>query len=510
MNRRHLSVLLISIIVLTTIVVYSADAAGIPKKAISTVARFIESDLPTTTVFTDTANTFNAGIKQTFQASSTTAGLKFAGVSSDPSSLSAGDMWRNTASDTLKFQANGGTQTLATLGQTEIFTGSITMNSLTLGGNEAAGGFRITNLGAPTSSTDASNANNLGLLGNMVVGKCSSGQILKYQNSNTTWTCQSDSTGITSLNLDSTAAQTISGASGNITVSNAGASHTIGLGSNVVVINKPFTISSADTFSGGATVDGLSENIVSKTGTYTIGATDDTVLANANSGGFTLTLPAPSASNTGKIYTIKKTDSTTNAVTVSGSIDGVSSSVALSTPERLIQLQSDGSAWNTINGNNTIPYARMDNTSSTITPGSTNTATKIAFNNNEVISGITHPANGHITAGQGGDITVLESGIYRIILNGNFQQSSTTACAGEIWLLDNGAGIANSGARTDIAATSGLGYTTVSDVLVQLKASDVITVDEVVSGTTCKLTTTTPTGGLQVPAVSLDIFKIGG
>ena len=48
---------IVSVIILTSIVVYSADAAGIPKKAISTVARFLESDLPTTTVFTDQAAT---------------------------------------------------------------------------------------------------------------------------------------------------------------------------------------------------------------------------------------------------------------------------------------------------------------------------------------------------------------------------------------------------------------------------------------------------------------------
>ena len=100
---------IVSIIILTSIVVYSADAAGIPKKAISTVARFLESDLPTTTVFTDVANTFGAGQKQTFQNSATTSGLNLS-PSTDPSTLSNGDLWlSSTTANTLKYRAGGTT-----------------------------------------------------------------------------------------------------------------------------------------------------------------------------------------------------------------------------------------------------------------------------------------------------------------------------------------------------------------------------------------------------------------
>lgn len=42
--------------VLASVVVYSADAAGIPKKAISTVGQFLTTDLPSTTVFNNIAN----------------------------------------------------------------------------------------------------------------------------------------------------------------------------------------------------------------------------------------------------------------------------------------------------------------------------------------------------------------------------------------------------------------------------------------------------------------------
>jgi hypothetical protein len=66
MKRKTFVLFTILIVLLTTVIVYSADAAGIPKKAISTVATFLKTDLPTTTVFTDQSNTFGA-FTQIFQ-----------------------------------------------------------------------------------------------------------------------------------------------------------------------------------------------------------------------------------------------------------------------------------------------------------------------------------------------------------------------------------------------------------------------------------------------------------
>jgi hypothetical protein len=60
MKRMTFALLTILIVLFTTVIVYSADAAGIPKKAISTVATFLKTDLPATTVFTDQLNTFTA------------------------------------------------------------------------------------------------------------------------------------------------------------------------------------------------------------------------------------------------------------------------------------------------------------------------------------------------------------------------------------------------------------------------------------------------------------------
>ena len=187
MRKGSLAVLVVSLIVLSTIVVYSADAAGIPKKAISLASRFIESDLPTTSVFTDTANTYNAGSKQTFQGSTSgTSGISLAGISGNPSSLTTGDLWFNTAANVNAFKffdVNSATQTIV--------------------------------------STTAT---------------CSNNQVLKYQSASGTWACSSFlSAAVTSINTDNTAAQFFNQVTGNTTVTNQGTGqHTIDIGPNVV------------------------------------------------------------------------------------------------------------------------------------------------------------------------------------------------------------------------------------------------------------------------------------
>lgn len=54
------------------------------------------------------SNSFGAGAKQIFQASASTAGLNFAGVTSDPSSLASGDAWFRTDLHALKFSDGTG------------------------------------------------------------------------------------------------------------------------------------------------------------------------------------------------------------------------------------------------------------------------------------------------------------------------------------------------------------------------------------------------------------------
>ncbi len=60
------------------------------------------------TVYNDQANTFSAGSKQSFQSSATTSAINIAS-SSDPSSLSQGDIWLNA--DDLKWRGSAATHT---------------------------------------------------------------------------------------------------------------------------------------------------------------------------------------------------------------------------------------------------------------------------------------------------------------------------------------------------------------------------------------------------------------
>jgi hypothetical protein len=88
-------------------------------------------------------------------------------------------------------------------------------------------------------------------------------------------------------------------------------------------------------------VPALSE--VSKTSAYTLTSTDDVVYGDASGGAFTLTLPS-AASNSGKIFRLKKTDSSYNQITISGTIDGASSK-KLATQNEVFEITSDGTNW---------------------------------------------------------------------------------------------------------------------------------------------------------------------
>jgi hypothetical protein len=88
---------------------------------------------------------------------------------------------------------------------------------------------------------------------------------------------------------------------------------------------------------------GLSVNVVTKTSAYTMTGSDYTVLANAASGPFTVTLP--SASNRGQKVMVIKTDSSANAVTVgSANSDAINTvpSITLTAEFAEINLIADG------------------------------------------------------------------------------------------------------------------------------------------------------------------------
>ncbi len=94
----------------------------------------------------------------------------------------------------------------------------------------------------------------------------------------------------------------------------------------------------------------VSSTLVSKTANYIIVSTDGIILANATSAGFTVTLPT-AIGVTGIEYTIKKTDSSINLVTIattsSQTIDGITTKT-LGTQYASITVISDGANWQII------------------------------------------------------------------------------------------------------------------------------------------------------------------
>lgn len=75
----------------------------------------------------------------------------------------------------------------------------------------------------------------------------------------------------------------------------------------------------------------------------------ETLGFDATDGAMTFTLPvATDEANIGRILILKKTDSSTNAVTISGTIDGIASR-KLTQQYEFIQIQSDGTTWGVVN-----------------------------------------------------------------------------------------------------------------------------------------------------------------
>lgn len=90
--------------------------------------------------------------------------------------------------------------------------------------------------------------------------------------------------------------------------------------------------------------------VAAKTSGYTATSADDFISCDATSAGFTITLPA-AASNTGKVFYIKKIDSSANAVTIDGNasetIDGAAT-VTITLQYESLTIVCDGSNWHII------------------------------------------------------------------------------------------------------------------------------------------------------------------
>ena len=97
----------------------------------------------------------------------------------------------------------------------------------------------------------------------------------------------------------------------------------------------------------GADGDVGTASIINKTGSYLATTADNVIDCDATSGAITITLPT-AVGNTGKIYTIKKNDSSTNTVTVDANaaetIDGTLTKI-ITTQYTSMTIISDGSNW---------------------------------------------------------------------------------------------------------------------------------------------------------------------
>lgn len=88
--------------------------------------------------------------------------------------------------------------------------------------------------------------------------------------------------------------------------------------------------------------------INTKTAAYTVTSTDYTILCDASTLGFTLSLPAASTV-LGKVYVISKIDSSSNVLTFSPALN-LTKDVTVTTLNyaRSFRIQSDGTNWNII------------------------------------------------------------------------------------------------------------------------------------------------------------------
>jgi hypothetical protein len=94
-------------------------------------------------------------------------------------------------------------------------------------------------------------------------------------------------------------------------------------------------------------LNGKRAAITTRTSAYTATTSDHTIICNATTAAFTVTLPT-AVGNTGQMYSIKKIDASANAITIattsSQTIDGVTTRT-LSTQYQGVTVQSDGANW---------------------------------------------------------------------------------------------------------------------------------------------------------------------
>ncbi len=166
--------------------------------------------LPQAVVRIDQSNTFDTTHTQTFVASL----FKLVSISDvskiltfDNTGMTTGKTLTikplSTTTQTLQIPDITTTDKLATLALTQTFTGNpVTIDNLKLGANNAdANTKKITNLGAPTVSTDAARADKLGIIGSIPITACNTGEVLIYDSTSGAWSCGMGRALLTSVTL---------------------------------------------------------------------------------------------------------------------------------------------------------------------------------------------------------------------------------------------------------------------------------------------------------------------
>jgi hypothetical protein len=120
----------------------------------------------------------------------------------------------------------------------------------------------------------------------------------------------------------------------------------LGIGTNGYVLTSNGTTATWSASSGG----GGNPSVTTKITTYTITTSDSTVLCDATSAAFNVTLPT-AVSVSGKTYVVKKIDSSANAITIATTSSQTIDTIATQTlgiQNAWLVMQSDGSNWQII------------------------------------------------------------------------------------------------------------------------------------------------------------------
>jgi hypothetical protein len=255
-----------------------------------------------------------------------------------------GNLPQKTASTKLNFVPSTGVLSATSYsGAGTGLTG--TASSLSIGGNAA------TATSATTATNIAGGANlqipyNTGSgATSFITAPTTASTYLQYNGTGFAWASAAGLGTVTSVALSLPSIFTVSGSPVTTSGTLTGTFNT--QNANLVFAGPSSGVAATPTFRSLVSADIPNPALTTKTTTYTITATDGTILCDATSAAFTVTLPT-AVSATGKTYIVKKIDSSANAVTIattsSQTIDTISTQV-LGIQSAWLVIQSDGSNW---------------------------------------------------------------------------------------------------------------------------------------------------------------------